>query len=309
MDHRMLNRLFGGLILVGIGVLFLLKQLDLITFSVFDVLRTFWPVFLIYFGLKGILIQQRNDSGWTNSLWSGFVALLGIYFLLRNLNVGWIYEIDLWQFLVPVILIIYGLSLIGKGNGDNRKRSPKQDDPFAAYDPVYHAPPKPDPHLDPVQGHYGEPAYAPPQPDPYQEPYGYSPPPEDPPKRRKVTRASFIGDIHLGQDYWELEPMDISHFIGDTIIDLTKAYIPYGETKLNISAFIGDVKIFVPNDIQVEFCIHSSVFIGDMKVNDRHEGGIFRNMEYHSPYYADAEKKIHLNVSMFIGDVLVKRVG
>ena len=59
------------------------------------------------------------------------------------------------------------------------------------------------------------------------------------------TRSGFIGDIYLGHDYWELKPMNISHFIGDTVLDLTKAQILPGETVINISSFIGDVKIYL----------------------------------------------------------------
>src|SRR5690606_2058578 len=39
-------------------------------------------------------------------------------------------------------------------------------------------------------------------------------------------KSNFIGDLHVSQDYWELTPMNISHFIGDTELDLTRAVIP-----------------------------------------------------------------------------------
>lgn len=123
------------------------------------------------------------------------------------------------------------------------------------------------------------------------------------------NRHSFIGDVRLGREYWELRPLNISHFVGDTEIDLTRANIPYGETTINISAFVGDVKIFVPNDLQLDVSVRASAFIGDMSVFDRWEGGLFRNMKAESPHYNEAEKRIKVNVSTFIGDVRVKRVG
>jgi lia operon protein LiaF len=66
----------------------------------------------------------------------------------------------------------------------------------------------------------------------------------------------------MGQNVWELHPINISHFIGNTVLDITKAQIPYGETKIVISAFIGDVKIFVPNDIELEVSVTSTSFLG-----------------------------------------------
>lgn len=123
------------------------------------------------------------------------------------------------------------------------------------------------------------------------------------------TRSNFIGDIHLGQDYWELKPMNISHFIGDTTLDLTKAQIPYGETKLTISTFIGDVKVFLPSDVEVGIDVVSSAFIGDAKILDRKDSGFFLNTRVESRAYDECDKKVRLVVSTFIGDVKVTKVG
>ncbi|MFS0727227.1 cell wall-active antibiotics response protein LiaF [Paenibacillus sp. 1P07SE] len=123
------------------------------------------------------------------------------------------------------------------------------------------------------------------------------------------TRSNFIGDIHMGQDYWELKPMNISHFIGDTVLDLTKAQIPYGETRVTISSFIGDVKVFMPSDYEVGIHVASSAFIGDSKILDRKESGFFQNNRVESKSYEECDKKIRLVVSTFIGDVKVTKVG
>ncbi|WP_308638592.1 cell wall-active antibiotics response protein LiaF [Paenibacillus silvisoli] len=123
------------------------------------------------------------------------------------------------------------------------------------------------------------------------------------------TRSGFIGDIYLGQDYWELKPMNISHFIGDTVLDLTKAQILPGETKIYISSFIGDVKVYLPDDYEVGVHVVSSAFVGDVAVLEHREGGIFKNMDIETPLFNENEKKIKLHVSTFIGDVRVTKVG
>jgi lia operon protein LiaF len=125
----------------------------------------------------------------------------------------------------------------------------------------------------------------------------------------KVNRSSFIGDIHYGHEDWDLTPMNVSLFIGDTVIDLTKASIPDGETTIYVSSFIGDCKIFIPNDMQLEVSVTASAFISDMKVLDRYESGLFKNLQAQTRDYVDADKKIRIMVSTFIGDVIVKRVG
>ncbi|MGG1514420.1 cell wall-active antibiotics response protein LiaF [Paenibacillus oryzisoli] len=124
-----------------------------------------------------------------------------------------------------------------------------------------------------------------------------------------LHRHGFIGDVHLGQEAWELKPIQISHFIGDSVIDLTRASIPRGETPIHVSAFIGDVKIFIPNDMDVEVRVMASSFIGDMKVLDRRESGFLRNLRTQTSHYEEAEYKIIVTTSMFIGDITIKKIG
>lgn len=126
---------------------------------------------------------------------------------------------------------------------------------------------------------------------------------------RTINKSGFIGDFNIGQDYWELKPMNVSHFIGDTSIDLTKAQIPYGETRLNISAFIGDVKLYVPNDIDLGVAVTSSSFLGDVKVFGERLEGFMRNVQTQTPNYPEANKKIRIIVSGFISDIKIVRVG
>ena len=79
--------------------------------------------------------------------------------------------------------------------------------------------------------------------------------------------------------------MNISHFIGDTVLDLTKAQILPGETVINISSFIGDVKIYLPNDYEIGVQVVSSAFVGDVAVLEQKEGGIFKNIDVETPYF------------------------
>lgn len=123
------------------------------------------------------------------------------------------------------------------------------------------------------------------------------------------TRSNFIGDIHLGHDYWDLVPLNISHFIGDTVLDLTRANIAPGETRITINSFIGDVKVFLPDDPDVGIQVVSSAFIGDSKVLGRKEGGMFSHNDTASPDFRESERRIKLVCSTFIGDVRVTKVG
>jgi lia operon protein LiaF len=338
------NKLLFGLGMIAIGVLYLLNQLNVLTFNLGDFFSTFWPVFIIYFGLRGLII--RNKYKWGGSfIWSLFLIFLGVYFLLNNLGVAAFNYDNMYKFIVPVLLILFGLNVLFKGSGSNAsaqewkaglrsERQARKEGRRAAKEEMrerYRA------MKEQRRNGYEAPSYIPPVPPvfPPDEPIEAAPGQSktftdeayqkadrdwkwknyshghhgDPAQSGKVNRSSFIGDIYYGQDYWDLTPLDISLFIGDTVIDLTKANIPSGETRINVSSFIGDLKIFVPNDMQLEISVTASAFISDMKVLDRYESGLFKNLQTQTRDYADGDKKIRIIVSTFIGDVIVKRVG
>ncbi len=127
-------------------------------------------------------------------------------------------------------------------------------------------------------------------------------------KEKTVNESSFIGDYYIGKDYFRLKPLNISHFVGDTVIDLTKAQIPYGTTRINISCFIGDVVIYVPNDPELGVRANSSSFLGDHNVLGSTRSGIVSGVD-ETQNYDECAKRIKISASSFIGDVHVTRVG
>ena len=346
--NNIFNKLIFGFGLIVIGVLYLLDQLNVLTFNLGDIFSTFWPVFIIFFGLKGLFIRNKhNGSG--SFIWSFFVIFLGVYFLLNNLGVEAFNYDNMYKFIVPMLLILFGLNILFKGNSTSgireelkndrrRERESKRQDqrdmkeqirnrnrvrndrPLDDYPTTTYSPTIDLPNIPPIPSGSVGPD------DPFRtEKHKFT---EDAYKEAdknwkwknfsheqqynhhdKINRSSFIGDIYYGQEAWDLTPMNISLFIGDTVIDLTKANIPDGETTIYVSSFIGDFKIFIPNDMQLEVSVTASAFISDMKVLDRYESGLFKNLQAQTRDYADADKKIRIMVSTFIGDVIVKRVG
>ncbi len=127
-------------------------------------------------------------------------------------------------------------------------------------------------------------------------------------KDKTVNESSFIGDYYIGRDYFRLKPLNVSHFIGDTVIDLTKAQIPYGTTRINVSSFIGDVVIYMPNDPEVGVKVHTSSFLGDHNVLGNRRSGMVGGVD-ETRNYDDCAKRIKINVSSFISDVNVNIVG
>lgn len=313
MKNGMSGRIIGGFVLISIGVVFLLNQLGYTDISLGYLFSTYWPVFMILAGILYLVNRERGDS---NFIWSLVLIVLGLFFLGRNLGYLDMDASDFFKMFIPIMLIIAGLSILFKPREKRQNKEelpptppPPVDSPFEApLDPAFH--PEMESPLDKIFGTTTKTGF-----DHEEKPggekmnYDKFHSNSQSGKREVLTKAGFIGDVHLGQDYFQLQPMNISHFIGDTIIDLTKAQIPYGETKINVSAFIGDVKVFIPEDMDIGITATSSALIGDLKVLSQKRGGFMSNVNAQSPHYGEAGKRIKLVVSVFVGDVKVNMVG
>jgi lia operon protein LiaF len=340
----MQGKSFGGIILILVGLVFLGNQTGWFDVNIGYIFSTYWPVILIGFGLCGLLFGGRHHSGGSSYLWNLILIAIGVIFLNNNLRwFEWHFDFgDIIRFLVPVLIILYGLKLLFRSSDyDDRKyaaREARRAERYAqkaardaerearkyaaryghkgAYSNNSGQPPHHSEHEHNAGQHgiHHGPEHGPehgPQHGPQHGPHhGHHQQNGWEWKQNGVqNRSNMFGDMHIGQDYWELHPMNISHFIGDTELDLTKAEVPFGETRITVSAFIGDVKVYVPSDVNLELSCTASSFMGDIRVFERMENGLFKHMEYTTPSYREAGKKIKLTVSMFIGDVKVMRVG
>ncbi|WP_308424632.1 cell wall-active antibiotics response protein LiaF [Paenibacillus aceti] len=346
MKHSYVGRMIGGLVLISIGGIFILNMLGITDISIGYLFSTFWPVFLILGGIASFANGDRRGGSMIGSM---VLILVGGYFLARNLDLVTLDPGQFFKFFIPAALIIAGVNMLFKPRSPKSQEPPfpppappKPPVPpitemESSLDSIFDAmeKPKKENKMGPGPGNFN---YNPFDDNPYNMKQGqgqghgqgqgmhdaYGPKGMDDKSgwkgqfqkvfnefgsKETLNKSGFIGDVHMGQDYFELQPMNISHFIGDTIIDLTKAQIPYGETRINISAFIGDVKIFVPDDMEVGVVAVSSAFIGDLSVLKQKEGGFMSNIKAQTPYYSEANKKVKLIVSVFIGDVKVNMVG
>ncbi|WP_239004801.1 cell wall-active antibiotics response protein LiaF [Paenibacillus tepidiphilus] len=359
MKKKFMSQLLGGLILIGLGALFLLRQLGYTDFSVGDMISDYWPLILIWLGVSQ-LSEARSNSG---SLFGGLLfTAMGVFFLGRNLD--WIdfSAGDFFKLLFPVLLIIGGLSVIFKPRRSDMPPPPPPEPPVPPQapkrdmDPLNVPPPGPlESTLDEeFERKFGKPAdkntfaeytadYAETEQRRTDEGRHYHSNAEkhwqenrERHERRrrereerhahrhgewngdynqdygtgdKLNRSAFIGDVHIGREPFQLKHTNISQFIGDTVLDLTSAQIPYGETKINISAFVGDIKVYVPEDMDLAVSVNGSSFIGDMQVLDQTRSGFMGNVQCKTPYYKEAGKRVRITVSAFIGDIKVKSVG
>jgi predicted membrane protein len=104
MNGHYRGRIFAGLLLIIIGGLFLLQQMDRLDFG--DVVSRYWPVIFIILGVS-ILI----NSGFQSAGPAFFFIVFGTVFLLFRLD---ILEHSFWHYFWPVLIIAIGIWIIVK---------------------------------------------------------------------------------------------------------------------------------------------------------------------------------------------------
>lgn len=107
------NNIAGGLVLVLIGIVILIKNLPGMAVYFPDWLLT-WPVLLIVIGVFVGVKHNFRGAGWL------ILMLIGGYFLLLHNN---LISFDLRPYALPIALILIGISVMIKRNRRCRVRS------------------------------------------------------------------------------------------------------------------------------------------------------------------------------------------
>ncbi|ASB90729.1 cell wall-active antibiotics response protein LiaF [Bacillus sonorensis] len=123
-------------------------------------------------------------------------------------------------------------------------------------------------------------------------------------KKNTGQRSFFFGDVKLMKKPFDLNDLNISGFIGDVKIDLSKAIISEGDNTIVITGLIGDVDIYIPSDLDVS--ISSSAFLGDIDIIGERKSGIGNQIYTESENYEQSSRRVKVSISLFIGDVDVR---
>ncbi|KHE71919.1 cell wall-active antibiotics response protein LiaF [Halobacillus sp. BBL2006] len=122
------------------------------------------------------------------------------------------------------------------------------------------------------------------------------------PKQSRMT----IGSQEFKKDNWKVEPMELWNGIGDYQFDFTKAFIPDGDTPIQVKGWIGDVKMLIPKN--VPFRVEAKIKTGDIQVGNQNASGFKRELVYETEDYGSASRKLSLYIDFRIGSIKVDHV-
>jgi predicted membrane protein len=134
--HSPGGHLFGGLIFVAVGAIFLLGNLGML--EVTPILR-FWPVILVALGVFRI-VEYGEHYGQSSGI---FWIVVGGLFLLGSLGILRVTFRDFW----PVILIGFGALMLWRSALGPRGRARGAGNPFCGNPFRYNPPPERDPSV------------------------------------------------------------------------------------------------------------------------------------------------------------------
>jgi predicted membrane protein len=91
------NVLTGGMILITLGVLIYLANVEIYSFK-----RT-WPILLIVVGICTLIQRFKDVGGW-------FITIVGVLFLITEFYDFKLYNLS--QYILPAILVLIGVYIL-----------------------------------------------------------------------------------------------------------------------------------------------------------------------------------------------------
>lgn len=103
---------------------------------------------------------------------------------------------------------------------------------------------------------------------------------------------------------WQVEPEDILTFVGDIRLDFSQVQIPMGCTSIRIVGFVGDINLYIPDDL--EYAIESTAFLTSSKVMGVKRDQFFTTFQQQSIGFESADRKIKIEMLYFVNDLDVR---
>lgn len=257
-----------GLLLVALGVLLILINLDIIMVDIGSLAKTYWPALLVIWGVAAIL--EKIAQAVLAKNWgygsSLLFPIIAISFALIHLG----NNLNFFDKHISFWSILFPILLIFIG------LKTLTHDKFS-----------------------------------YNTEFDFDDTVEKESKRKKSNKGwkmdyRLLGEVEKGKHPWSLEDCDIKVMVGETKINLATALISEGETAINLSGIVGEIKIWVPEGLAVN--IRTRVILGEVDLFSEETSGVTPIKTYKTPKYDEASKRVRIDIFLVLGEITVKWV-
>ena len=122
---------------------------------------------------------------------------------------------------------------------------------------------------------------------------------------RRLRRT--VGHVRSSDGGWTVgDDAVISTVAGDISLDLQGAELPPGETELALLCWLGTIQVRAPRSVGVD--VTAQAIVGSVDVLGRREEGVVRDIHARSDGYGEAERRVKMRLSTFVGELVVVQV-
>ena len=118
-------------------------------------------------------------------------------------------------------------------------------------------------------------------------------------------QSKFIGEFKTDFAGEEIGDIDLSIFIGELNADLTQSKFLDGKNNLHVSMGIGETTVRIPADIPVR--VSAQIFAGEINYDEQKNSGVFPKLDHADDGYDSAERKLHILMDGFVGEMSIKK--
>ena len=119
----------------------------------------------------------------------------------------------------------------------------------------------------------------------------------------KIKYNKALGDMFVDCAGINMQNVEVSMGIGEVEMKLHNGIFEDGLNRLIISCFIGDIRIYIPQSLEV--FANCSNFIGDIEAVGKRTSGFGNSVESQTMNYDKADKKLYIAANNFIGDIKI----
>ncbi|HEO8419565.1 cell wall-active antibiotics response protein LiaF [Niallia sp. FSL W8-0635] len=133
-------------------------------------------------------------------------------------------------------------------------------------------------------------------------------PTEEPILKKKALFTNSFYNRNITPDHvYEWNDINIQCGITNTMVDLSYTVLPEGETVIMIKNIVGDVKLYIPYDMEIS--INHSILFGSYQIFGEVEENVWnQNVSIRTAHFDHAETRVKIFTSFIAGSLEVKRI-
>ena len=118
-----------------------------------------------------------------------------------------------------------------------------------------------------------------------------------------LQSSNVFGDLEVRVTSPSFRGGTVSTVFGDVVVDLSPGGLAEGDHHLTVSGVFGDARLIAPRGAALEVTAHT--LAGDLSVLDQTREGFSVSLQYKTPGFETATKRLHVAISQVFGDIRV----